>query len=186
LQVIELYQESQFPISQENRVRTERLNMDNWQIKLKSDFVDEALRVVLDIEKNFLELTMDSSNADGIDQIFRLAHKLKGSAKAVGFRHLGEFTNEIESVLLKIRTKELFLNKPIVNLLLLCKDHLRIFVDTLKANPAAEVDSKDLIREIHLALAGGLEEAVDEVLSSELAVAATFDARENISPQSKI
>lgn len=151
--------------------------MNDWQIKLKSDFLDEASRTILGIEKCFLELAMDSSNTDHVDQMFRLAHKLKGSAKAVGFTQLGAFTNEFESVLLKIRTKELLLNKPTLNLLRLCKDHLSTFVDTLKANPAAEVDSKDLIKEIYLALAGGLEEAVDDVLSSELSVAAPLDAR---------
>lgn len=147
--------------------------MDDWEIELKAGFLEEASQAISDNEQNFLELEKDPSNTDLVDKIFRLAHNLKGSAKAVGFSELGAFTHEFESVLLKIRNKELLPNKSIVNLLLRCNDHVRSFVDTLKENQLAQVDSTGLVSEIHLGLAGGLEEAVDEALSSQMPEPAT-------------
>ena len=157
--------------------------MDDWEIELKAGFLEEASQAISDNEQNFLELEKDPSNTDLVDKIFRLAHNLKGSAKAVGFSELGAFTHEFESVLLKIRNKELLPNKSIVNLLLRCNDHVRSFVDTLKENQLAQVDSTDLVSEIHLGLAGGLEEAADEALSTELPAAAIEVAVE-VTPQS--
>ncbi|HRK03333.1 MAG TPA: Hpt domain-containing protein, partial [Oligoflexia bacterium] len=70
--------------------------MDDWEIELKAGFLEEASQAISDNEQNFLELEKDPSNTDLVDKIFRLAHNLKGSAKAVGFSELGAFTHEFE------------------------------------------------------------------------------------------
>lgn len=133
--------------------------MNNYEIELKSFFLDQVSQAISDNEKNFLELKEDPSNTALVDKIFRWTHSLKGGARALGFFQLGLFNHELESVLLKIRNKELVANKIIVNLLLRCNDQMRIFVNRWQKNQTDEVDCKELVDEIRLL--SGFEDAVN-------------------------
>jgi len=122
--------------------------MDDFEKELKVGFLEEASQLLADTEQCFLVLESDPSNAETINKIFRLAHSLKGSAKAVGFDDLGSFTHEFESLLLKIKNGEMFITTEIVSLLLRCNDHTGYILGELKADMNARVDSQALMAEI--------------------------------------
>jgi two-component system chemotaxis sensor kinase CheA len=79
---------------------------------------------------------------------------LKGSAGAVGFHDLEEFTHNLESLLLRIKNRELEATSGIVSLLLRCNDYLRSVVETLRSNPEAQYANPDLLREVQAATQG--------------------------------
>jgi len=81
--------------------------MDSFETELKVGFLDEAAQGITDVEQCFLDLETDPSNQDTLNKIFRLAHNLKGSSRAVGFENMGEFTHEFESFILKVKNGEL-------------------------------------------------------------------------------
>jgi two-component system, chemotaxis family, sensor kinase CheA len=130
--------------------------MDDFERELKAGFLDEAEQLLTDSEQCFLNIEGSKDDPEIIDKLFRLAHSLKGSARAVGFMDMGAFTHELESLLLKIKKKETIIDTPIVNLLLRCNDHLKEMITALKADFSATVDSSVLIVELSSALAGQL------------------------------
>lgn len=127
---------------------------DDFEKELKIGFLEEAWQLLADTEQAFLDLETAIDDPSLIERIFRLAHNLKGSARAVGFGTMAEFTHEFESLLLKIRKGELEITANAVNLLLACNDHLKTMVEALKQNMDAVVDSGAIIERISTTLAG--------------------------------
>ncbi|OFZ18751.1 MAG: hypothetical protein A2X94_06095 [Bdellovibrionales bacterium GWB1_55_8] len=131
--------------------------MDDFEKELKSGYLEEASQLLADAEQCFLSLEKASEDASIVEKIFRLAHNLKGSARAVGFMDIGEFTHQLESLLLKIKNKEMQIQSSTVSLLLECNDHLRMMVDTLRTDMDARVDSQALMAEIGRHLNGEVQ-----------------------------
>lgn len=122
--------------------------MDNFELELKQGFLEEASQLLGDTESCFLALEADPSDKPTLEKIFRLAHNLKGSAKAVGFDELGVFTHEFENLLIRLKTTGGGVGRATFNLLLKCNDHLTQFIAALQDDINARVDSADLIREL--------------------------------------
>lgn len=128
--------------------------MDDFEKELKLGFLEEAAQSLADVEQCFLSLETDPTNAENLNKIFRLAHNLKGSSKAVGFDEMGAFTHEFETFILKIKNQELVPSPPVVNLLFRCNDHLKNMVDALKGDLGATFDSASLLEEMKSAQNG--------------------------------
>ncbi|HCM40462.1 MAG: hypothetical protein A2X97_15090 [Bdellovibrionales bacterium GWA1_52_35] len=139
--------------------------MDDFEKELKSGFLDEAAQLLADAEQCFLNLESAADDPSIVEKLFRLAHNLKGSARAVGFGDIAEFTHQLESLLLKIKNKEIAIQASNVTLLLKCNDHLVRMVDLLKADMNARVDSSELLAEIGRHLSGDAE-STEEVVSA--------------------
>ena len=140
--------------------------MDDFEKELKLGFLQEAQQLLADTEQCFLQLESNASDPSILEQIFRLAHNLKGSSKAVGFDAMGAFTHEFESLLLKIKNGELIPSTAVLNLLLQCNDHLRVMVETLSGNLDAVIDSAELTERVKLAQTGQLEDEESSVPST--------------------
>ena len=91
--------------------------MDAFEKELKLGFLDEAEQSIADVEHSFLTLETDPNNKENIDNIFRLAHNLKGSSKAVGFDQMGQFTHEFETFVLKVKKLFAFGHKYVYSLI---------------------------------------------------------------------
>ncbi|CBW27419.1 chemotaxis two-component sensor kinase [Halobacteriovorax marinus SJ] len=145
--------------------------MDDFERELKEDFLDESLQLLEDTEQSFLALENDKESTEILDQIFRLAHNLKGTSRAVGFGNVAEFTHEMENLILKLKTGELEVTDGIVSLLLECNDHITHMIHTLKDDMEADFDSAQIVANIQSALGGESasmsEEVADEVVEPE-------------------
>ncbi|MFN8943578.1 MAG: Hpt domain-containing protein, partial [Pseudobdellovibrionaceae bacterium] len=93
-------------------------------------------------------LESDANDTENLNKIFRLAHNLKGSSKAVGFERMGAFTHEFETFILKIKNQELTATPDIIGLLLRCNDFLRHMVTTLKQDLDANFEIESWISEL--------------------------------------
>lgn len=122
--------------------------MDDFERELKVGFLDEAKQSASDVEQCFLALETNPNDDENLNKIFRLAHNLKGSSKAVGFNEFGEFTHEFESFILKIKNKELSATPSAVNLLLRANDHVKEMIDGLMVDLEAKFDSSSLLTEM--------------------------------------
>jgi two-component system chemotaxis sensor kinase CheA len=130
--------------------------MEDFERELKEDFLDESLQLLEDTEQSFLALENDKESSELLDQIFRLAHNLKGTSRAVGFGEVAEFTHEMENLILKVKTGELPVTDAIVSLLLECNDHITHMIQTLKDDMEATFESEATVARIHSALGGEL------------------------------
>lgn len=123
--------------------------MDDFGLEIKAMFLAEAKELVASAEQCFLNLEKAKEDPDIIDQILRLAHNLKGSAGAVGFVDLKDFTHSLESMLLKVKNKDIPIEPKIISLLLRCNDFLTEVLTFLGENPEARHDNPALTRELH-------------------------------------
>ncbi len=135
--------------------------MDDFELELKNDFLEEASKLLDDSEQCFLNLESNMNDKTLYEEIFRLAHNLKGSAKAVGFDDLGHLTHQLESLLLKLKNGDIKPNTAIITLLLECNDQLKAVIALLKMDYNAKVDSSSLLDRIQILLDGGALESSD-------------------------
>lgn len=157
--------------------------MDDFEIELKRDFLQEASELLTNAEQAFLQLENDQSNGELINTIFRVAHNLKGTSRAVGFGQIAELTHVAESLLLEIKQGKLTANSSVVSTLLRFNDKVREMVQGLSADPEAEFSYSDLIQamETHLGKRpDGSEYACEQAVESAGELQAV--ANENESP----
>ncbi len=128
--------------------------MDDFERELKVGFLEEASQLLSDAEQCFLVLESNPGDGPTLDKIFRIAHNLKGSSKAVGFDDIGLFTHKWESFLLKLKNGETAVTVAVISLLLLCNDHVRMMVDALKQDLEARVDSSELLERLDSMISG--------------------------------
>jgi two-component system chemotaxis sensor kinase CheA len=128
--------------------------MDELEKELKEDFLVEAQQLLEDIEQAFLRLENEPNNEDLLNEIFRFAHNLKGTSRAVGFGDMAEFTHEVENLILKLKNGEIQISDHIISLLLDCNDHIDVIVKMLNMDLNSRVDSSELISKIQQVLSG--------------------------------
>lgn len=128
--------------------------MDDFEQELKAGFLEEAAQLLADTEQCFLTLESSPDDMALLDKIFRLAHNLKGSSKAVGFEEVGAFAHVFESFLLKVKNGEIAKTSEVISLLLACNDFLRDAVETLRADMSAKLDSVALVAQLEAGIRG--------------------------------
>ena len=129
--------------------------MDDFEKELKEDFLQEATDLIDEFEQVFLDLEDDQS-PEVLDKMFRFAHNLKGTSRAVGFGEVAEFTHEVENLILKLKEGEVSINPAIVSLLLNCNDHIGHMINTLKDDMDATFESGSIISQLTSAINGEL------------------------------
>ena len=67
-------------------------------------FVDESLEQIEAIETGLLDLERGDRSARVVNEIFRGAHTLKGSAATIGHRRMAELTHALEDVFGALRS----------------------------------------------------------------------------------
>ncbi len=107
-------------------------------------FISEAGEQTEAIETLLLELEEQPDNRELLDNLFRCAHTVKGSAGIFGLNKVVEFTHHVETMLDKCRDGELALTPEISTLLLQCNDQIKFLVDTASDDSADTPDQKDL------------------------------------------
>ncbi len=153
--------------------------MDDFEKELKVGFLEEASQLLADAEQCFLALESNPQDGAMLDKIFRLAHNLKGSSKAVGFEDIGVFTHRFESFLLKVKNGEIPVSSSVISLLLVCNDHIRSMVDILKADLDARIDSSALMEQIESASHGAqAEEGAESADEEPTGLQAVHDVHE--------
>ncbi len=158
----------------------------DFETELKLSFLEEAEQSISEVENCFLILETEPQNLENLNKIFRLAHNLKGSSKAVGFDEFGAFTHEFETFILKVKNGQLDCTPQVVNILLQSNDHVSKMIQGLKGDLAATFNSVDLLNQMRNYTPGETKEqpapiveapkassepSIDEILAQEAALA---------------
>ena len=93
--------------------------------QMRETFLDEAAGLVDQLEKALLALEQAPDDAETINDAFRAAHTIKGSAAGVGLGEISTFTHELEYALEGVRSRRCPLRLGGITLLLHGVDHLR-------------------------------------------------------------
>lgn len=93
-----------------------------------SYFVPEVQEYLETLEANLLQLDKDAQNRELINQLFRTAHTLKGSAYTVGFRAIGDLIHHVEDFMGAVRDERLTVEPGHTDLILRTIDVVRALV----------------------------------------------------------
>lgn len=128
--------------------------MDEFELEIKKDFLNEAKDLLDSTEQSFLELERDPGNKSLVEAIFRFAHNLKGSSRAVGFGQIAELTHKAENVVLALKEGRIEVTSHIVSTLLDFNDKAREMIEGLSENIEATFEYQDLLNAFENVLSG--------------------------------
>ncbi len=86
---------------------TEDYLIPNLDAEVMSYFAPEAQEYVESLEADLLRIDKQAVDPEAINQLFRTAHTLKGSAYTVGFQAIGDLTHHIEDFMGAVREGQL-------------------------------------------------------------------------------
>jgi two-component system chemotaxis sensor kinase CheA len=83
-----------------------------------------------------------------VDEIFRIAHSLKGMSATMGFAGMAALTHEMEDVFELLRQRKGGLERAAIDVLLECLDALSAAVESIDATGAEEIEPTPLIERL--------------------------------------
>lgn len=95
-----------------------------------SYFLPEAQEYLESLEANLLRLDKDAQNRELINQLFRTAHTLKGSAYTVGYRAIGDLFHHVEDFMGAVRDQQLTVVPGHTDLMLRAIDVVRALIQS--------------------------------------------------------
>ncbi|HEY3374520.1 MAG TPA: chemotaxis protein CheA [Candidatus Aquicultor sp.] len=100
-------------------------------------FVQEAEELIQQTDENILRLEKEGEDPELIQEIFRAAHTIKGSAGMLGHERMAQLMHAWETLFDKVRKGELSVTAELIDILLDCLDALKVLKDecyTLKSS----------------------------------------------------
>ena len=113
-----------------------------------SMFLEESLDNLQTLNESLLELEQNPEDIDKVNEIFRVAHTIKGMAATMGFTDLAELTHKMEDVLSEFREGELKVTSDVVTVLFDCLDTLEKMVDNVQEGSDEKVDIEDIMAKL--------------------------------------
>lgn len=92
--------------------------MDDFVQELIKDFLEESFSLIENLENSLLELEKSPDDSKAINEVFRVAHTIKGGAGTVGFDEIQNFTHVMEDAFDLVRKGKLTISPDDVSLLL--------------------------------------------------------------------
>ena len=125
-----------------------------------SYFAPEAQEYLESLEAQLLRLEKEQHNPEVIDQLFRTAHTLKGSAYTVGFQSIGDLTHYVEDFMGAVREGR-------VKILPGHTDALLRSVDVVRLLMRRDPSSLDMLRQRFAVAMQGLKQ-LDQLMGAQV------------------
>lgn len=100
------------------------------------------------MDRMLLAMEQNPGNVGAIEDIFRAAHTLKGMSATMGFEKIAHLTHEMESVLDKLRNRQLSVTPQIVDVLFETFDVLRNLVTDSFNQSDSRIDPKAISQKL--------------------------------------
>jgi two-component system, chemotaxis family, sensor kinase CheA len=107
------------------RNRTEDRLPDDADRDLLPDFITESNECVTNSEAALLQLEANPSDEEAVNTVFRAFHTVKGTSAFLGLTRIAEFAHEAESLLSRVRDKEIAYTRGCADLSLRSADMLK-------------------------------------------------------------
>ncbi|MDO6427396.1 chemotaxis protein CheA [Thalassotalea sp. 1_MG-2023] len=99
----------------------------SFESALETFYVEAQEHLEL-MDNNLLQMDDGEINNEILNDIFRSAHTIKGSAGIFALSHIVEFTHVVENVLDRARDGLVVIEKPLIDILFRCRDHMEKIV----------------------------------------------------------
>jgi len=80
-------------------------------------FIDETKEHLQSLNQSLLELEQNPDDTSVLNEIFRVAHTLKGMSGTMGFTKMAKLTHDMENVLQALRNNQIKATSKLVDLL---------------------------------------------------------------------
>ena len=117
----------------------------------KQIFICEAIELLDNMESALLGLEQNTDDPELINEVFRAAHTVKGSAGLFGFDNIIEFTHELETLLDDIRNSFVSIDNDLISLLMKAKDYLVTLIEELEGKCSADLELGQSIQALLMA-----------------------------------
>ncbi|EHL19981.1 hypothetical protein HMPREF9628_00978 [Peptoanaerobacter stomatis] len=154
-------------------------------------FLDESKDHLQNLNEALLRLEEDPENLDTVNEIFRMAHTLKGMSATMGFEIIAKLTHKMENILDGIRSHKFTLNRDMIDILFEGLDILEGQVKTIESDgKEQQIDISDIINRLDIlekggSLAGGVSEPSNSVTKESEAVSKSSGLSFEISKEDK-
>lgn len=129
-------------------------------------FIDESKDHLQHMNTILLDLENNTEDLNLLNEIFRIAHTIKGMSGTMGYNQVASVTHEMENVLHKVRNGEIPVTQPIVDVLFECFDMLEDHITSLEnTGQESETDAGPLVKKLQkiLETGGKVDSSAEEV-----------------------
>ena len=150
---------------------------DNDEMKeIIQDFLQEATEMLEGLDNFFVQLENNPEDKTLLNEIFRTAHSIKGSAGFIGLTRIVEVAHHAENVLNQLRSGNMRAEPAVIDIILEAMDALKVLVNEVKTGEQADVDIEGINMKLDLLLqwgedTGSGEGAKEEPAGEEMAAA---------------
>ena len=111
-------------------------------------FLAEGREHLQNLNLALVRLEQDQKDAETLNEIFRIAHSLKGMSATMGFARMAALTHEMENVLELLRHSESGLPHAALNVLFACLDCLEEMTGEIESAGTESTDPESLIGQL--------------------------------------
>lgn len=111
-------------------------------------FLEESMENLQTLNEAILDLEQNPKNKEKLNEIFRVAHTIKGMAATMGFSDIAELTHKMEDVLSEFREGKLEVTSNVVTILFECLDTLERMVSNIEQGSDETIDITEVMRNL--------------------------------------
>jgi len=111
-------------------------------------FLEESSDNLQLLNESLLILENDSEDMEILNQIFRVAHTIKGMAATMGYTKMAELTHKMEDVLSKFREGQLKVTHEVVTVLFNCLDILESMVGDITDGGDGDLEINNIVTQL--------------------------------------
>jgi two-component system chemotaxis sensor kinase CheA len=111
-------------------------------------FLAEGREHLQELNLAVVRIEEQPDDPETVDEIFRIAHSLKGMSATMGFAGMAALTHEMEDVFELLRQRKDGLGRDAVTVLLRCLDALSEAIDAIEADGTEQIVPEPLIAEL--------------------------------------
>ncbi len=111
-------------------------------------FLAEGREHLQELNLAVVRIEETPDDQETVDEIFRIAHSLKGMSATMGFAGMAALTHEMENVFELLRQRRGGLEREAIDVLLECLDALSAAVDAIDTTGAEEIEPAPLIERL--------------------------------------
>ncbi len=108
-------------------------------------FMEESREHLQSMNDILMQLENSPDNMDYLNEIFRIAHTLKGMSATMGYSNMANLTHEMENILDDIRNRKIDVNIEVIDLLFECLDELERYVYNISKHNTEGENTSDML-----------------------------------------
>ena len=108
-------------------------------------YFEETEELLQRAEECLMRLELAYS-ADDINELFRIAHSVKGSSQMIGFDQIGNLTHKLEDLLDSVRKGRIAPDSVVLRICFEGLDHVKTLIESMKGNVAEEIGQHSVVQ----------------------------------------